>query len=89
VLAQTLPLVALHDKEPMKIFAADSLVAPLKEAIEASGLATEAVGEPVFGSAVLLRQRLEEGASADLFLSADLDLATGQAGSVTSPYPTG
>jgi molybdate transport system substrate-binding protein len=72
LLTQAFPLVAIHAGEPVRIFAAGSLVAPLREAIKASGLAAEAVGEPVFGPAGLLRQRLEEGAFADIFLSADL-----------------
>jgi molybdate transport system substrate-binding protein len=54
--------------EPIKISAAGSLVAPLKELIAASGIAAE----PTFGPAGSLRERLEKGEAADLFLSADL-----------------
>ncbi len=54
--------------EAMQIYSAGSLIGPLKEAIAASGINAE----PVFGPAGLLRQRLEDGEKADLFLSADL-----------------
>jgi len=61
-----------HAETPLKVFAAGSLAAPLKELIAASGLPKEAVGEPVFGPAGLLEQRLEKGETADLYLSADM-----------------
>lgn len=54
--------------DAVKVYSAGSLVGPLKEAIAASGINAE----PVFGPAGLLRQRLEGGEKADLFLSADL-----------------
>jgi molybdate transport system substrate-binding protein len=54
--------------EAVRIYSAGSLVGPLKEAIAASGINAEAV----FGPAGTLRQRLEGGEKADLFLSADL-----------------
>lgn len=58
--------------EPVRIYAAGSLVAALKDVIAASGLPADAVAPPVFGPAGLLRQRIEGGEKADLFLSADL-----------------
>ena len=58
--------------EPVRIYAAGSLVAALKDVIAASGLPSDAVAAPVFGPAGLLRQRIEGGEKADLFLSADL-----------------
>lgn len=58
--------------EPVRIYAAGSLVAALNAVIAASGLGEGAVAKPVFGPAGLLRQRLESGEQADLFLSADL-----------------
>ncbi|MBN8938977.1 MAG: extracellular solute-binding protein [Rhizobiales bacterium] len=54
--------------QPLRILAAGSLGAPLKDVIAASGVAAEAV----FGPSGSLRQRLENGETADLFLSADL-----------------
>lgn len=54
--------------QPLRILAAGSLGAPLKDVIAASGVAAEAV----FGPSGSLRQRLEGGEPADLFLSADL-----------------
>jgi ABC-type molybdate transport system substrate-binding protein len=58
--------------EPVRIYAAGSLVAALKDVIAASGLPTETVAPPTFGPAGLLRQRIENGEKADLYLSADL-----------------
>ncbi|WP_375465844.1 substrate-binding domain-containing protein [uncultured Methylobacterium sp.] len=58
--------------DPVRIYAAGSLVAAMKAIIAASGLAEGAVAAPVFGPAGLLRARLEAGEPADLFLSADL-----------------
>ncbi|MCJ2049481.1 substrate-binding domain-containing protein [Methylobacterium sp. J-070] len=56
----------------MRVYAAGSLVAALKDVIAASGLPAEAVVAPTFGPAGLLRQRIEDGEKADLYLSADL-----------------
>ncbi|WP_313899094.1 substrate-binding domain-containing protein [Methylobacterium sp. E-041] len=64
--------VAPARAEPVRIFAAGSLVAALKDVIAASGLPSDAVAAPVFGPAGLMRQRIEGGEKADLFLSADL-----------------
>lgn len=58
--------------DPARIYAAGSLVAPIKALIAASGLPPTAFDAPVFGPAGLLRQRLEAGEKADLFASADL-----------------
>jgi len=58
--------------EPVRVYAAGSLVAALKDVIAATGLPAEAVAAPTFGPAGLLRQRLEGGETADLYLSADL-----------------
>ncbi len=57
--------------EPVTIYAAGSLGAVLPQIIEAAGLAADAA-PPVFGPAGLLRQRLQAGEHADLFLSADM-----------------
>jgi ABC-type molybdate transport system substrate-binding protein len=56
----------------VRIYAAGSLVAALKDVIAASGLPAEAIAPPTFGPAGLLRQRIEQGETADLYLSADL-----------------
>ncbi len=58
--------------DAVRVHAAGSLAAPMKELIAASGLPTQSVAEPVFGPAGLLRGRLERGEGADLYLSADL-----------------
>ena len=57
---------------PVRVYAAGSLMAPMKEIIAASGLPADAVAVPVFGPAGLLRQRIEGGEPADLFASADM-----------------
>ena len=58
--------------DPVKIYAAGSLSAVLPELITASGLPASSVAAPIFGPAGLLRQRIENGEVADLYLSADL-----------------
>ena len=60
--------VAANAAEAVRVYSAGSLVGPLKEAISASGIAAT----PTFGPAGLLRQRLQGGEAADLYLSADL-----------------
>ncbi|WP_267425685.1 substrate-binding domain-containing protein [Methylobacterium sp. GC_Met_2] len=64
--------VSVARAEPVRVYAAGSLVAALKDVIAAAGLPAEAVAAPTFGPAGLLRQRLEGGEAADLYLSADL-----------------
>lgn len=64
-------LASLAHAETVKVYAAGSLTAALKEIIEAAKLPeTEVV--PTFGPAGGLRERIEKGEAADLFLSADL-----------------
>ena len=58
--------------DPLRIYAAGSLAAVLPELVAASGLPAASVAAPTFGPAGLLRQRIESGEPADLFLSADL-----------------
>ena len=72
VLAWVLAPAASLADEPVRIYAAGSLVAPLREAIAASGLSAQAFAPPVFGPAGLLAKRLQNGEAADLFLSANL-----------------
>lgn len=57
--------------EPAHIFAAGSLTVPLKQAIKAAGLDGSQIADPVFGPSGGLRERIEKGEAADLFLSAD------------------
>lgn len=57
--------------EPARVYAAGSLVAPLKQAIKAAGLDASQVADPVFGPSGGLRERIEKGEAVDLFLSAD------------------
>jgi molybdate transport system substrate-binding protein len=58
--------------DPARIYAAGSLIAPLKRAIKAAGLDASQVADPVFGPSGGLRERIEKGEAADLFLSADM-----------------
>ena len=63
--------VSAASAEPARVYAAGSLVAPLKQAIKAAGLDTSQVADPVFGPSGGLRERIEKGEAADIFLSAD------------------
>jgi molybdate transport system substrate-binding protein len=58
--------------DPARVYAAGSLIAPLTQAIEAAGLDSSQVADPVFGPSGGLRERIEKGEAADLFLSADM-----------------
>ncbi len=58
--------------DPIRIYAAGSLGSVLPALITASGLPDGTVAPVVFGPAGLLRQRLQAGERADLFMSADL-----------------
>ncbi|MFF9551268.1 substrate-binding domain-containing protein [Methylobacterium fujisawaense] len=68
----TLASLGAAQADPVRVYAAGSLVAALKDVIAASGLPADAVAAPTFGPAGLLRQRIENGEKADLYLSADL-----------------
>jgi len=63
--------VSTAGAEPAHVFAAGSLTMPLKQAIKAAGLDAAQVADPVFGPSGGLRERIEKGEAADLFLSAD------------------
>lgn len=63
--------VSAASAEPARVFAAGSLVAPLKQAIKAAGLDASQIADPVFGPSGGLRERIEKGEAVDLFLSAD------------------
>jgi molybdate transport system substrate-binding protein len=58
--------------DPVHVYAAGSLIAPLKQAIKAAGLDASQVADPVFGPSGGLRERIEKGEVADLYLSADM-----------------
>ncbi len=58
--------------EPLRIYAAGSLKEAMAAVLAASGLPSEQFAEPVYGPAGSLRERIERGAPADLFASADL-----------------
>lgn len=66
------PSPSCAQSAPAKAFAAGSLTAALTELIAASGLASE-IAKPVFGPAGGLRQRIEKGEAADIYLSANMD----------------
>lgn len=59
--------------EPVKLYAAGSLTGALTAVIQQYQADTGVVVEPVFGPAGLLRERIEQGAAADVFISADMD----------------
>lgn len=59
--------------EPAHVYAAGSLTAPLKQAIKAAGLDASEIADPVFGPAGGLRERIEKGEAADLYLSANME----------------
>jgi ABC-type molybdate transport system substrate-binding protein len=63
--------VAAAGAEPAHVYAAGSLVAPLKQAIKAAGLDASEIADPTFGPSGGLRERIEKGEAADLYLSAD------------------
>ena len=63
--------VSAASAEPARVYAAGSLVAPLKQAIKAAGVDASQIADPVFGPSGGLRERIEKGEAADLFLSAD------------------
>jgi molybdate transport system substrate-binding protein len=64
--------VSVSRADPAHVYAAGSLIAPLKRAIKAAGLDASQVADPVFGPSGGLRERIEKGEAADLFLSADM-----------------
>ncbi|MGY8661039.1 substrate-binding domain-containing protein [Bradyrhizobium sp. UFLA05-109] len=59
--------------EPARVYAAGSLTVSVKQAIKAAGLDASQVAEPVFGPAGGLRERIEKGEAADLYLSANTE----------------
>jgi len=59
--------------EPARVYAAGSLTTPLRQAITAAGLDASQVADPVFGPAGGLRERIEKGEAADLYLSANTE----------------
>ena len=63
--------VSAASAEPARVYAAGSLIAPLKQAIKAAGLDASQIADPVFGPSGGLRERIEKGEAADVFLSAD------------------
>src|ERR1700728_1928245 len=64
--------VSASRADPARVYAAGSLIAPVKQAIKAAGLDAAQVADPVFGPSGGLRERIEKGEAADLFLSADM-----------------
>ena len=57
---------------PVQIYSAGSLKAVMGALIGASGLPAGSFADPIFGSAGLMRERIEKGEHADLFTSADM-----------------
>lgn len=53
--------VSSASAEPARVYAAGSLVAPLKQAIKAAGLDASQIADPVFGPSGGLRERIEKG----------------------------
>jgi molybdate transport system substrate-binding protein len=90
--ALVLAPLASHEAQaadPVKVYAAGSLGTVLPALITASGLPEGSVAPPVFGPAGALRQRLQSGEQADLFLSADMAQPTalgGKPGVLVVPF---
>ncbi len=64
----------LHVFTPrLRVYASSSLSGTIEELIAASGIDPDDVATPVFGPSGTLRQRIEAGETAGLFVSADLD----------------
>src|ERR1700728_2022524 len=64
--------VSASRADPARVYAAGSLIAPVKQAIKAAGLEASQVADPVFGPSGGVRERIEKGEAADLFLFADM-----------------
>ena len=71
MLSLTAPSVARADA-PLHIYAAGSLRSAVTDLLAASAIPPDLVAPPVFGPAGLLRARIEQGAPADFFASADM-----------------
>src|SRR5271154_1230949 len=61
--------------QPMQVYAAGSLTAAFTEMIKAFAAPRGSVAAPVFGPSGVLRQRIEQGAPADIMASADMTQA--------------
>jgi len=57
------------------VYAAGSLVAPLTHAIRVAGFGATDIADPTFGPSGGLRERIEKGEAADLYLSANMEHA--------------
>ena len=58
---------------PAHVYAAGSLVAPLTHAIRVAGFGATDIADPTFGPSGGLRERIEKGEAADLYLSANME----------------
>jgi molybdate transport system substrate-binding protein len=67
------PARAQPARIPARVYSAGSLVVPLKQAIRAAGLDTPDIADPTFGPSGGLRERIEKGEAADLYLSANME----------------
>jgi molybdate transport system substrate-binding protein len=59
-------------EEGLHLFAAGSLTAAMTTMLQEAGLPAGAAAPPVFGPSGVLRQRIEQGAAADILASADM-----------------
>jgi ABC-type molybdate transport system substrate-binding protein len=58
---------------PARVYAAGSLAAPLTQAIRVAGFAATDIADPIFGPSGGLRERIEKGEAADLYLAANME----------------
>ena len=59
-------------EEKLHLLAAGSLTGAMAEELAQSGIAADAIAVPVFGPSGVLRERIEQGAPADILASADM-----------------
>jgi molybdate transport system substrate-binding protein len=77
-LAALLPSLVLlgaapaHAEEALRLFAAGSLTRAMTALLAEAGVPAEQIATPVFGPSGVLRERIEQGAPADILASADM-----------------
>jgi molybdate transport system substrate-binding protein len=63
---------AARAEEGLHLLAAGSLTAAMTTMLQESGLPADGIAPPVFGPSGVLRQKIEQGAAADILASADM-----------------
>jgi ABC-type molybdate transport system substrate-binding protein len=73
LLAGSLALATPAAADSLKVMSAGSLRAALTDLLRRFPAGTDTIAEPEFGASGLMRQKIEAGAQADLFTSADME----------------